>query len=159
MKRKTVIGATLVAAALICWLLWPSETLTDELVAQITPGMTLGELKKLLGEPIDWDRYVTKIEAVQETKETIHFTQRCQPVDSGLPTILLPKTQSRTIVHSLVYYLPTATSQDWLGRSRVLHVRFQDGLVKDYEIRPAIIKNAIHAWLELKCRDWIGPLN
>ena len=52
-----MIVGTLVLFVVVCWLLWPHDPLTPEVIAQISKATTLKQIKILLGEPLTKANY------------------------------------------------------------------------------------------------------
>src|SRR5262245_24400152 len=64
MRRKRLIWicSTLIAATIICSLLWPRARLTLENLARVQIGMSLSQVKELLGQPINNADYFSEVQ-------------------------------------------------------------------------------------------------
>src|SRR5438128_2433021 len=63
MRRKAVFASlmVLVVFGLIVWWSWPRDRLTPENLAKVRVGMSLAQVKELLGEPLDLTDYTMAI--------------------------------------------------------------------------------------------------
>ncbi len=63
MKRRLLIGGSVGVAILLLamWWFWPTDNLTEEVLARIKPGMSLGQARELLGAPLDTTKYQSLI--------------------------------------------------------------------------------------------------
>jgi hypothetical protein len=141
-KRVLVIACALgLIFAFLFWWFWPREWLTDQMLAQIKPGMTVDEVKKLLGEPsreYGFDIWTGVFPLPNEGGER-HTFQMVTLSSPWLPTLRGEATGMR---NPTSFQTSSLNDNDppslfWVGHNRVLFVRNDTaGKVAAFQVVP-----------------------
>jgi hypothetical protein len=147
-KRLLYISLAVLLIGLLLWLLWPDEFLTQERLDQLQPGMTLEEVKHILGEPITSDAYIRAYGPFSPS--FVPSWMQLIPINPWNAHIyVIPNQPLPTMSHPLPV---------WLGKSKIVMLDFAENkMTARYVYTINRTGGGPWNWIKAKYDNWANP--